>query len=55
MSDTGGPAGPEYTEEPAATGLWARYLAAATWIKVAIPAAVVAFAVGIGVLLTPRR
>lgn len=51
MSDTGGPAGPEYTDEPADTGLWARYLAAATWIKVAIPTVVVALAVGIGVLL----
>ena len=60
MSDAGGPAGPggpvgpgvpEYTPEPPERGLWARFLASPTWVKIALPVAVVILAVLAGVLI----
>ena len=49
MSDTGPPGDSEYTEQPGDAGLWARFLAAPTWVKVLIPVAIVALALFIGV------
>ena len=49
MSETGPPGDSEYTEQPGDAGLWARFLAAPTWVKVLIPVVIVALALFIGV------
>ena len=49
MSDTGPPGDSEYTEQPGDAGLWARFLAAPTWVKVLIPVVIVVLALFIGV------